>query len=161
MGELGAAYAGCRARIDELARALDDERAAQPVPACPKWSVHDLVAHLSGTVDDALNGRMDGMPEDPWTAAQVDARHDVPVAEMLAAWNTDAPSFEELLDGIGRLGRQAVADVVTHEHDLRGALGVPGARDSDAVEIGFEFITSGMVHTAEAQGLAIGVRSTE
>jgi hypothetical protein len=35
---------------------------------------------------------------------------------------------------------QALFDAVTHEHDLRNALGAPGARDTDAVEIAWDWI---------------------
>lgn len=161
VGALAAAYAGCRTRITGLTRHIDDATAARAVPACPRWSVHDVVAHLAGTVDDALNGRMDGMPGETWTAAQVDARRDVGVGEMVAAWNAMAPPFEELLDGIGRLGHQAIGDVVTHEHDIRGALDAPGARDSESVAIGFEFVARGFVDSAAARGFTIAVRTVD
>jgi hypothetical protein len=35
-------------------------------------SVHDVVAHLAGTVTDVLGGRLDGVGSDPWTAAVED-----------------------------------------------------------------------------------------
>ena len=35
---------------------------------------------------------------------------------------------------------QLIADAVTHEHDLRHALGRPGARDSDALTIGVTWV---------------------
>jgi hypothetical protein len=71
MGEVGAAYAGCRARITDLVGGLDEERASTMVPTCPDWSVHDVVAHLSGGVEDAMTGRLEGLGTDRWTAAQV------------------------------------------------------------------------------------------
>ena len=37
-------------------------------------------------------------------------------------------------------------DACTHEHDLRGALGVPGARDSDAASVGLEFAVGSWIH---------------
>lgn len=73
VGDVAAAYAGCRARITDLARWLDEPQAATTVPTCREWSVHDVVAHVTGIVDDALAGRLDGVATDPWTAAQVDA----------------------------------------------------------------------------------------
>jgi uncharacterized protein (TIGR03083 family) len=157
MGEVAEAYAGCRARIAELTGALDGPGAATPVPACPGWSVHDVVAHVSGVVDDALAGRLDGVATDPWTAAQVEARRDRSVAEMLAEWDEQAAAFEGLLDAIGDPGRQAVADVATHEHDVRGALGVPGARDSDAVRIGLAFFAPRLLESAAERGVVLRV----
>ena len=161
MGDVGAAYAGCRTRITALTSRLDDQQAAIAVPACPEWSVHDVVAHLSGVVDDALAGRLDGVATEPWTAAQVGARRATPIADILAEWEANAPSFEQLLDPIGDRGRQAVADVVTHEHDVRAALGQPGARDSDGVHIGLGFVAAAFVSTAAASGITVQVRTTD
>jgi uncharacterized protein (TIGR03083 family) len=159
MEEVAEAYAGSRARIAELAGALDGQGAATPVPACPGWSVHDVVAYVSGVVDDALAGRLEGVATDPWTAAQVEARRDRSVADILAEWEEQAPAFEGLLDAIGDPGRQAVADVATHEHDVRGALGAPGARDSDAVRIGLAFFAPRMVEIAAEQGIVLRVQA--
>jgi hypothetical protein len=39
-----------------------------------------------------------------------------------------------------------VSDVTAHEHDVRGALGRPGARDSDGVAICLDFLVSVLVH---------------
>jgi uncharacterized protein (TIGR03083 family) len=159
MGEVGEAYAGCRARITALTGELDGPGAATPVPTCPGWSVHDVVAHVSGVVDDALAGRLDGVATDPWTAAQVEARRDRSVADILAEWDEQAPAFEGLLDAIGDPGRQAVADVATHEHDVRVALGAPGARDSDAVRIGLAFLAPRLVESAAERGIVLRVQA--
>jgi hypothetical protein len=91
----------------------------------------------------------------------VEARRGTPIAEVVAEWNEKAPAFEELLDPIGDPGRQAVADVVTHEHDLRTALGAPGARDSDAVRIGLGFLAPSVVAEAAARGVALQVHATD
>src|SRR5436305_1298755 len=107
MGEVSEAYAGCRSRIADLTSGLDDRSAATPVPTCPKWSVHDVVAHVSGVVDDVLAGRLDGIASEPWTAAQVDARRARSIADMLAEWHTSAALFEDMLDGVGSPGHQA------------------------------------------------------
>jgi uncharacterized protein (TIGR03083 family) len=157
VGEVGDAYAGCRARIVGLTRALDAEAAARPVPTCPAWTVHDVVAHLAGIVADVAAGNLDGMTTEPWTAAQVDARRDRTVAEIVAEWDAQAPGFEALLDDIGDPGRQAVADVVTHEHDIRTALGRPGERDTDAVRIGFGMVSAGFLSSAGAHGVAVRI----
>jgi uncharacterized protein (TIGR03083 family) len=113
---------------------------ARRVPACPEWTVKDVVAHMAGVVDDVLAGRLDGVGTDPWTALQVEARANRSLEEVVAEWNEKSPAFEAMLDAIGPPGEQAVFDVTTHEHDLRGALGAPGARDSDAVGIGLRWL---------------------
>ena len=129
MAETRVLYGQCRERVVELTTALSDDDAATPVPACPGWTVHDLVAHLCGVADDALNDRMDGAPSPAWTARQVDARKDKSVTDILDEWTGLAATFETL-----PLPFQAVADVACHEQDLRGALHVPGFRDSEAME---------------------------
>ena len=114
----------------------------QVAPATPEWRVRDLLAHLVGVTVDATEGRLDGVATDPWTAAQVDARRDHSIDEMLAEWDTYGPQFEAALVVIPTpSASQAVFDAVTHELDIRHALGAPGGRDCDAVTIAFEFCT--------------------
>ena len=135
----GAAYAGIRRRINELVSAAS-ARLEEPVPACPEWRVCDLLAHVAGVVDDVLGGRIEGAGSDPWTAVQVQARRSRPCADVVAEWNAQSSQLEGMLDSFGPAGHQLVMDAVTHEHDLRGAWGVPGARDSDAVSIGLDWL---------------------
>lgn len=151
---VGAAYAGVRDRVTDLAPIVEaSERAI--VPTCPRWTVHDVIAHLVGVVDDVTAGRLEGVATDPWTQAQVDARRSAPVTEMLAEWSELAPAFEDMLDDVGLPGRQAVLDAVTHEHDIRTALGRPGARESGAVLIGFDFVGPPFVARAESRGMTV------
>ncbi len=75
------------------------------------------------------------------TAVQVDTRRDRTVAEMLDEWNEISPAVEEIAPMFGPATGQWLFDACTHEHDLRNALGTPGARDSDAVALGFEWST--------------------
>ena len=147
----GAAYAGVRQRINELVADVTD-RVGDTVPACPEWRVGDLVAHVAGVVDDVLGGRLEGAGTDPWTAAQVESRRERPLADVLAEWNDQAQQLEGMLDSFGPPGRQMVMDVVTHEHDLRGALGAPGARDSDAVVIGVGWLLDAQQMASAANG---------
>ena len=159
MGEVGSAYAGVRQRMTEILTTSDP---AMLVPACPAWSVRDLAAHVTGVVDDALTGRLDGAGSDPWTAAQVDARRDRSLEEIVAEWAANAPQFEGLLDSIGAPGQQAVFDVTTHEHDLRGAVGRSGAHDSDAVRIGLGWLAPQALAAMATAGLPpMRLRSTE
>jgi uncharacterized protein (TIGR03083 family) len=157
LGEIGSAYRGCRRRITDLLESIDAARAASPVPACPGWSVHDVLAHLSGGIADAMAGRMEGAGEDHWTARQVEERREIPVPHVLAEWNVNAPKIEQILDQVGDIGRQAVDDVVNHEHDIRAALGEPGARDTDAVRIGLSFSAPRLIESAAGHGASLRV----
>jgi uncharacterized protein (TIGR03083 family) len=161
MGEVAIAYAGCRARITTIVGGIEREQASTMVPTCPEWSVHDVVAHLAGGADDALSGNLEGLGTDEWTAAQVEARRETSTADVLTEWNTKAPVLERFLDPAGMLGRQAVADVVSHEHDIRTALSTPGARDSDALRIGLGFAATQLIGSATRHGVSLRLRSTD
>src|SRR5688500_18037239 len=155
MGEVAAAYRGVRERVTTLVEAGDADAV---VPGCPAWSVKDVVGHLAGVIADILDGRLDGVATDPWTAAQVDARRETSLADVLAEWNARAPEVEAIVDGFGGAGHQLVFDAVTHEHDVRGALHRPGATDTDAVRIGAGFGVPGyLAVVAERKLPALGV----
>jgi len=128
------AYRDLRERVTVLMADVDDAALAAPSPATPEWTVHDVFAHLVGVTDDVVAGRLDGVATDEWTQKQVDARRDATKDELLAEWSEKGPQFEELMRGVpGEIAGQALFDAATHEHDLRYALGKPGARDSAAV----------------------------
>jgi uncharacterized protein (TIGR03083 family) len=147
LAELGTVYEGGRRRTLELVADLDDRAAATPVPACPEWSVHDVVAHLAGVCADIMAGNVAGATTDPWTAAQVDARRERSFGEIVAEWDDVGPQGAAFADDFpGRLGNQFITDATVHEHDLRGALGRPGVRDSDGVRIGAEFLVNVFLH---------------
>jgi uncharacterized protein (TIGR03083 family) len=124
-------YREARRRVTELVRDLDDSALATTVPACPAWTVRDLLCHMVGLPADANAGRLEGAGTDPWTAAQVAARTDCDRDALLAEWEREAPAFEQILPMIQP--PRPVVDIVVHEQDMRGALGVPGARDSVGV----------------------------
>ncbi|MHB8670278.1 MAG: maleylpyruvate isomerase family mycothiol-dependent enzyme [Acidimicrobiales bacterium] len=161
---IGGAYAAGRERICEIVAALDQMDVVRPVPACPGWSVRDVVAHLSGVCADILAGNLAGVATDPWTEAQVGERRGRSLHELLAEWQELAPQVEAFAGGFpGRTGAQWVLDLTTHEHDIRAALDRPGARDSDGVSIGLDFlVTVGLHSSVSARGLApLAVRSTD
>lgn len=136
--------------MNDLAASADP---GAPVFGCPEWTVKDLLAHVTGVISDILDGRLEGVATDPWTAAQVDARRDRTIDELLAEWNEKAPNVEAMADDFGPPGRQLVLDVVTHEHDLRGAVNAPGAEDTSAVVIGSDFIVPGYLGAVAEKGL--------
>jgi uncharacterized protein (TIGR03083 family) len=132
------AYRGIRERVTELTAGLDDATAEQLAPATPEWRVKDVLAHLVGVNADVIAGNLDGAGTDPWTEAQVAARRDRSVADLLAEWDEVASTLIEIIPAIPEGPRgQLIFDAMTHEFDLRGALGRPGGRDTDGAAIGF------------------------
>ena len=137
----GIAYRGVRARVREVVEGVDAAALGRIVPATPRWTGHDVLAHMVGVPDDVVHGRMDGLASDHWTQAQVDARASASVADLLAEWDEYTAQFEEMLSAApAEIAGQAIFDAATHEHDLRNALGLAGARDSDAVSSGWDWI---------------------
>jgi uncharacterized protein (TIGR03083 family) len=137
--DLGAQYALARERLSELLAGVD-EPAEVPVPACPTWSAHDVLAHLVAVNEDVLAGRLTGPPSDEETAAQVARRSGVPTADVLAEWAEMAPALEALLTEV-RVWPGFI-DVLTHEHDVRGAIGNTDERESDQVWVASEYLVT-------------------
>jgi uncharacterized protein (TIGR03083 family) len=163
--DYGALYAEVRRRVTAFVRALSVEDLDRRVPACPEWTVHDVVAHLVGITDDALAGRMDGVRTDPWTAAQVARGRGVPTGELLDRWDANAAAFE------ARLGPQnaaAIIDITTHEQDLYGAFGIVAARDEPSTltamamtgQPTFEHYRAMMGRRSRAQIDALGIATS-
>lgn len=129
--DLAGLYRDTRVRVADLVAGLDPAAHGTSVPACPGWTVRDVLAHLTAIPEDAVAGRLASLPDDKFTAGQVARFADVPVAEMLARWEANAPQFEEIIQAFKIW--PAVIDVASHEQDIRGALGRPGARDCSAI----------------------------
>jgi len=159
--EIAAAYRGVRDRVCELVAIVPSEQLEWMTPATPEWRVHDVVAHLTGVTADIVNGNLDGVATDAWTAAHVDARRDIPIAEVLTEWKEHGERVEAMVNAFPPdPARQLVLDAATHEQDIRGALGAPGARDSDAVAIGAEWglgFVGAALDAADAGALAVEV----
>jgi hypothetical protein len=153
-------YASSRLRIDAITRPLDDERLSTRVPCCPKWTAKDLVGHLTGVLEDRVAKRLPVGGFEDWTSAQVARYRDEPIGVVLDAWralpveqNDDVPSLAALS-----------FDVVTHEHDLCHALGVPGDRDTFSVRVGAERAEgrmSAMLTEAGAPGVRLRTEDGE
>jgi len=159
MPEIADAYLATRGRVRALLEAAGPGAADLPVPATPQWTVHDVVAHLAGVATDLTEGRLDGLATDTWTDAQVARSRDLTVAQLLDLWDEHGAGVDAVADSFGAAGGQLLADTASHEHDLRGALDAPGARDSDAVAIGFRFLCGGVRRNrGEADAPALLVR---
>jgi uncharacterized protein (TIGR03083 family) len=129
--DLALLYRDTRERLTSLVSGLDGPALATPVPACPGWEVADVVAHLAAIVEDALAGRLTGPPSEAETAVQVARYKGRPMPQILAGWTAGGPQFEEVIRAFDI--PPAVIDVASHEQDIRGALGLTGARDTEAV----------------------------
>ncbi|HWC37432.1 MAG TPA: maleylpyruvate isomerase N-terminal domain-containing protein, partial [Acidimicrobiales bacterium] len=160
MRALEATYHTTQHRIVDLLDADTQGLAQQTaVPACPDWSVHDVISHTTGICADILAGNIGGAATSEWTDAQVTARRGLSSGEVLEEWNQVGSKLAALLDDFpGRYGDQLVADLAVHEHDLRGALGRPGERDTEAVRCAVEFLITTLIHPG---AIALGLGPLE
>jgi hypothetical protein len=129
-------YAELRSRVIDLLRSTPEQSGDLMVPACPEWNFRQLVSHMVGVPEDILTGNMDGVTTQAWTAAQV-ARHlGTSLNELAESYESTGQVFDEVLPMIPEpVNSQMVMDAVTHELDLRDALGDLGARNSSAVDV--------------------------
>jgi uncharacterized protein (TIGR03083 family) len=119
-----------QARVIALVEGISAEQAATTVPATPAWTVRELLAHMIGLDVDIVAGDHPREHDAVWTQRQVDARAGHDVATLLTEWRDIAePLRRWMADNDGR----PMGDVLIHEQDLRGALGVPGAKDTDGL----------------------------
>lgn len=118
-------------RVVALVGALDEAQAATAVPACPDWTVHELLSHMIGLDADVVAGDEPDDHNSEWTKRQVDARVAVGVADLLAEWR----SLVDPVQGWMRAhGTRPLGDIVVHEQDLRGALHVSGGQDTGGLQ---------------------------
>lgn len=153
--EATSAYLAVRQRVIDLVRSRPESDGDLVVPHCPAWTVRDLLAHLVGAPEDILAGRLEGVATDAWTQAQVDRHRGETLAQLADAWEATSGGFDAVLPMIpSPVNSQLVLDAVTHEHDLRHALGAPGARDDDAVTVAIGWA----LHNAERVDSGLAAR---
>ena len=156
----------CFASLSELGQQLSEAQWKLPTE-CPGWTVQDNLSHIVA-FERVLNGhpatshQAQGFDyiRNPIGASnenEIDARRHLSGAEVLAEWNQTAAerlatlrSADEAyystemstptgLGTIADLLHIRVLDCWVHEQDMRSALGVPGGRDSKAVDVGIGF----------------------
>lgn len=151
---LGALYRQAREQVSSLVRSLGPQQLETAVPACPGWSVHDVVSHLAGVANDVINGRLTGVPTPDQTAAQVTERAATPTSIVLREWERTGSQLEVLLSKAGRQGAMAVVDATVHEQDIRGAVDVPGNREGELVDLAIRRPLEVFVGKVDSSGLA-------
>lgn len=150
-----AAWAYDDGRRQVLALDLDEERLARQVPACPEWTVRDLIAHLAGIAEDTLRGSyfaeaLDAWRDpdiserrEEWTAGQVSTRSDRSIESVLREFDEYGGRLVTMLrrgqapDGPGWLLAAPVGDLAVHLADLREALGLEPDQTAPITHFGF------------------------
>jgi len=145
-------YASCRSRFREILDGCTDELAATVIPTCPDWNVRDLCAHNAGIAAALVARDNPGSEGQGWVDRLIAARAHLSVREILDEWDTVGPAFEDLMRKHPRAFGGLVYDAVAHEHDLRGAIDRPGARESDGVWASLEVMMGIVTGDLAAKG---------
>ncbi|MEY4371850.1 MAG: hypothetical protein RL219_619 [Actinomycetota bacterium] len=137
--QYGTEYAASRQRI----RGIIERASSGPstvaglagtiIPACPDWSVTNILAHLAGVTRDIVERRNPGPDVQAWVDGQVADRAARSLPSLLDEWDEFAPRFEALIASHPRAFSGLVLDVVAHEHDICSAIGIVGDRASSGV----------------------------
>jgi len=137
------AYRAVREHVTQLARNAPDA-AGTMVPACPEWTVRDLVAHLAENCSGTLR--------EPGVGA------DAGLAELLDWWQVTGERVESLAAAGSLQLHRLLMDAFTHELDLRVALGVPAPADHPAYPEALDVAASGLDWSISMHGLpAVGL----
>lgn len=162
MPDFPAAYDGVRRRITELVCEAEPQALAQRVPACPDWSIRDVVGHLEHVTEEYAEGRHhystndvqqfatswaeDRPGVDEWANAGVAARREWSVDELLSEWERRCKRLYEMMRGNVDLPAGAshefltwatVGDAAMHYQDIRGALGLEPDRHDYATKLAY------------------------
>ena len=140
-------YRSSHGRVSARVAGLAPAQLAATVPGTPLWSVADLVAHVAGVAADALHSRLANAGAPEWTAAQVVERAGRPIADVLEEWRECAAKLDPVVEpGV-------VRDLLIHEADLSGALGVTDAPPAEAVSWVLDFALGDLGRRIDEAGL--------
>ncbi|MGI8666514.1 MAG: maleylpyruvate isomerase family mycothiol-dependent enzyme [Jatrophihabitans sp.] len=117
-------YLDSQNRLQDLVEPLEPTALDVITPACPQWSVHDVLAHLAGAAESFGTETFAGVGTDPWTAEHVASRRGVPLADLLAERRRHSTKLTELPPDHGAW-LPVVHDALSHEADIRAAIGAP------------------------------------
>jgi hypothetical protein len=125
------AYRSVRTRMCAIATGLSAAELDAIVPACPEWTVHDLIAHNVALPAAIGAGDLPDGDLQAWLDGLVEKRRGQPLQELVAEWAT----LDDVVGGVLSATPVLLDDLATHEHDLRGAVGRPdhGTLDADLV----------------------------
>ncbi len=135
---LATGYGEARQRVRSLLEVVEEGAGRRKVPACPAWTVADLLAHVAGLAVGYGSGRVPEGDHQGSLDRLVAERRASRVAEILDEWQGAGPRMEDAIAADPQRRWPLVYDVIAHEHDLRGALGRPGDRDDDAIRLGLQ-----------------------
>lgn len=109
---------------------VNNANADSAVQACPGWTVRDTVAHLLGTLADISAGKIEESASDDWSDGHIERAKDRTVSDLAAEWHVRSNTTPGIFEHYGAV---LVADLVTHEFDIKQAIGNTQGRDLQVV----------------------------
>jgi hypothetical protein len=129
MTELFPAYDATRTRMLELARSVGPDALTATVPACPDWTALQLITHCVSMPAALGAGDFPGGDINEWIDKILTDRSGRSLDELSEEWVGANDTIAGMVNGGGAV---LFDDLVVHEHDLRGALGLPDHSALDA-----------------------------
>jgi uncharacterized protein (TIGR03083 family) len=179
--DLGTAYTEIQDRL--IATARDPGIQEVPVPACPAWTVRDVVGHVGGLARDAVHGTLPTLDlldqwrdesvaaaRDDLTDAHVTRARELTFGEVVEEWRRTTHMLMPILRGITAFpgsppfGMDAilVTDLWVHDTDVGGALGRPRPVEEPATSVALAAYAFGVAVRVQELGLpAFAVRYGE
>lgn len=142
--EIADRWVDSRDRVREFMGQVVGDDLDRIVPGTPKWTVIELLSHVVGSPIDLANGNFDGAGGPDWTQAQVEARRGRGRSEILEEWDDAVVAIVTKIRA-GEIPAPVTYDVITHEQDLRGALGLDPLPDARCLA----FMTDGFAYRLE------------
>jgi uncharacterized protein (TIGR03083 family) len=175
--DIGDAYLEVQNRLIQTLEDAGDLQTS--VPACPGWSVHDVLAHHVGVVAGIASGDLgefgalsSGILEqwrdveiqrlrDAMTARQVEDRRLLEFPALCGEWRAATTEVLPMMRGEIEVpptlppfvGFILVNDVVVHETDIRAALELPRASPSAALSIALSAYSFSLENRVRTLGL--------
>ncbi|TCO54403.1 maleylpyruvate isomerase family mycothiol-dependent enzyme [Actinocrispum wychmicini] len=118
------------------------------VPACPQWTVRDVLAHVVGISHKVAtrSGQAGAPPPFPGVDAEPD--------ELVRTWHAVSEPVDRVLrDQPDLRAHIMVMDALTHELDIRYALGLPVPDEHAAVCGAMELLVIGFTRGIRERGL--------
>lgn len=141
-------YRHVRDNVTELLSGAGPAEEKLVVPACPEWTLWEMLAHLVCVATAAIGKLSGGL-----SAASSSSRGmDIP--SLLARWHELGAEVDALLaDAHGRPGNILVMDAFTHELDIRYAIGAELPAAHPAFVPSFTVLANGFGAAVSDHGL--------
>lgn len=146
MNPYAQAYISSRDAVCDLVATIPSDRWEFASPLTPAWKVREVLAHLVGVSSDIVAMNMPKGDMDEWTSRQVANGAHLSLEGLIELWY--ANKTEDVIDQNLAV---MVYDQLSHEYDIRYALGSPGTSTSPGISLSCEFILATFSKSKDAR----------